>query len=53
MYVVDLFDMCGMMSAYCKHSLSGVICDISATHRLNYIDPNLKPCGTPKSNVKE
>ena len=38
-------------SAYCKHSLSGIIWDISATHRLNNIGPNIEPCGTPNSDV--
>ena len=39
-------------SAYCKHSLSGVIYDISATHKLHNIGPNIEPCGTPNSDVK-
>ena len=38
-------------SAYCKHSLSDVIWDISATHRLINIGPIIKPCGTPNSDV--
>ena len=37
-------------SAYCKHSLAGVICDIFATHRLNNIGPNIEP-GTPNSYI--
>ena len=39
-------------SAYCKHSLYGVIWDISVTHRLNNMGPNIEPCGTPNSDVK-
>ena len=35
-----------------KHSLSAVICKISATHRLNNIAPNIGTCGTPISDVK-
>ena len=38
-------------STYCKHSLSDVIWDISATHRLINIGPNIKPCDTPNSDV--
>ena len=39
-------------SAYCKHSLSGVICDISATHRFKNIAPHIEPYGTLNSDVK-
>ena len=41
-----------VLSAYCKHLLFGVICDISATHRLNNNDPNIEPCDTPNSDKK-
>ena len=34
-------------SAYWRH-----IGNISATHRLNNIGPNIEPCGTPNSDVK-
>ena len=41
-----LHTRCNVVScAYCKHLLSGVIHDISATHKL-------EPCGTPNSDVK-
>ena len=40
------------LSACCKHLVSGVICDISATHRLNNNGSNLEPYGTPNSDVK-
>ena len=54
MHVVDLFSMLSIM-LYHLHivsSLSGVICDISVTHRLNSIGPNIEPCGTLNSDVK-
>ena len=39
-------------SVYCKDSPSGVICDISAPHRLNIIGSNIATCGTQNSDVK-
>ena len=48
-----LHTRCNVVScAYCKHLLSGVIHDISATHKLDNIAPNIEPCGTPNSDVK-
>ena len=41
-----------VLSGYCKHSLSGVICNIPATHRLSNIAPNMGPCGSQNSDVK-
>ena len=55
MHVADLFYMLGIMLYHvhnCKNSFSDVICDISETHRLNNIGPNIEPCGIPNSDVK-
>ena len=41
-----------VLSVYCKHLLSDVICNISVTHRLNNIGPNIDPYGTPNSHVE-
>ena len=41
-----------LSSAHCKHLLSGIIFEMSATNMLNNIGPNIEPCGTLNSDFK-